>query len=466
VTEAPADPASDTQASDTQASDTQVSDTQASDTQASDTQASDTQASDTQASDTQASDTQASDTHEPFAAATPVPPPPSDLQLPLFDIREPEVPAPPATPEVSASPDRYARGLLVVTLLVVLSLLVSAGTTAVFLRRWSDENMPKRVIALPSIDRALSVGEIAEAVGPSVVSIQTAGSSAAGNAQSAGTGFVVDDSGLIATNAHVVEGAQILAVVLPNGSRRTARLVLKDSAMDLAFVQVDDTSGLKPAVLGSSERLQVGDDVVAIGNALNLGASPTVTVGIVSAKDRAIVDQGKGLSVQGLIQTDAAINPGNSGGPLVNSLGEVVGINTAVASDAQNVGFALAIDDVIPYLDDAEQAKPEASTGPGFLGINIANAAQLNQRGLESFSLSVDQPGAVVINVIPFSPAEISGIEVGDVVVAFDGQPIASAEALTEMTAASGDGTDHTIEVLRAGERITLEVSLTARTGS
>ena len=407
------------------------------------------------------------DQHEPLPPHAPQPAltAPSGEQLPLFAL-DPRPDTVKAAAPVTRPPGRYGRGLLVVTALVVLSLLVSSATTAVFLRRWSDENIPKRVIALPAIERALSVGEIAEALGPSVVAIQTATSSASGNARSAGSGFVVDDSGLIATNAHVIDGYQVLSVVLPNGQSRPARLVLKDISKDLAFVQVDDTTGLEPAVLGSSERLQVGDDVVAIGNALNLGASPTVTVGIVSATGRAITDSDKGLSIEGLIQTDAAINPGNSGGPLVNSLGEVVGINTAVATSAQNVGFALAIDDVKPYLDAAEAARSEARSGPGFLGINVADAGQINAEGRETYGIAPDAPGAVVINVIPYSPAAEAGLETGDVVVAFDGRPITTAQQLTDVTAAAGDGSTHTLQVVRNGEGRAVEVRLTGRNGA
>jgi putative serine protease PepD len=197
----------------------------------------------------------------------------------------------------------------------------------------------------------LDVAGVIAKVEPSVVSIQTdiVENTGFGTQQGtgAGTGIVLDRDGFILTNAHVVADATSVTVTVPGDSHaRAATIVAADTTADMALVRVTDTAGLVPATLGDSSQLQVGDDVVAIGNALALSGGPTVTEGIVSALDRSITDENGQLS--GLIQTDAAISSGNSGGPLVNADGQVVGINTAVAAssgsvNATNIGFAISI---------------------------------------------------------------------------------------------------------------------------
>jgi S1-C subfamily serine protease len=199
-----------------------------------------------------------------------------------------------------------------------------------------------------SLDVSAIVGEIT----PSVVSIDSVVSYRQGpfvtQGTAAGTGIVIDGNGTILTNAHVVEGASSIAVTLDGeDSPRTATLLASDTTQDLAVLRVADTHGLIPAPLGSSAGVGVGDQVVAVGNALALEGSLTVTSGIVSALDRSIGTTSGTLS--GLIQTDAAISSGNSGGPLVDAAGRVIGINTAVATggrgvSASNIGFAIPID--------------------------------------------------------------------------------------------------------------------------
>ena len=171
----------------------------------------------------------------------------------------------------------------------------------------------------------------------------------------AGSGLVIDTKGTILTNAHVIEGATDITVTVAGESKaRTAEVIASDPSRDLALLRVDDTAGLVAAPLGTSSELSVGDEVVAIGNALALEGGPTVTQGIVSALGRSIETENGTL--QGLIQTDAAISSGNSGGPLVNSRGEVIGMNTAVAAssgtvNASNIGFAISIDAIRAFLE-------------------------------------------------------------------------------------------------------------------
>ena len=206
---------------------------------------------------------------------------------------------------------------------------------------------------------SIDAGAVAEAVQESVVSIETTVLTRRGpfatEGQGAGTGVVIDDDGHILTNAHVVEGASSVSIT-PAGEddARSAEVIAADAESDVAVLQVDDTDGLVPAELASSSQVAVGDDVVAVGNALALEGGMTVTQGIVSALDREIDTQTGMLT--GLIQTDAAISSGNSGGPLVNAAGEVVGINTAVASSgggvqASNIGFAISIDRAMEVVD-------------------------------------------------------------------------------------------------------------------
>ncbi|HUP74937.1 MAG TPA: trypsin-like peptidase domain-containing protein [Acidimicrobiales bacterium] len=165
----------------------------------------------------------------------------------------------------------------------------------------------------------------------------------------AGSGVIISSDGLVLTNAHVVESATNLSVRLSDGSKYAATVVGSDTSSDIALLQLEGASNLPAAALGSSDALQVGDGVVAIGNALDLDGSLTVTSGIVSAKERSLTSSDN--SVLGhLIQTDAAINSGNSGGPLLNMAGEVVGINTAIIQDSQNLGFSIAIDSVKPLI--------------------------------------------------------------------------------------------------------------------
>jgi S1-C subfamily serine protease len=198
-----------------------------------------------------------------------------------------------------------------------------------------------------------SIPEIVANVRQSVVSIDVTvtsfdprGRPFAGT--SSGTGIVITEGGLIATNAHVVANAQQISVTLPDGTKTTGRLVGTRTSEDLAVVQVDK-AGLVPATFGSSSALRVGDLVVAVGNALALNGGPTASLGIVSALDRTITTS-DGSSYSHLLQTDAAINSGDSGGPLVNASGQVVGINSAAALTAENIGFAIGVDVALPIL--------------------------------------------------------------------------------------------------------------------
>ncbi|HEU5330591.1 MAG: S1C family serine protease [Thermomicrobiales bacterium] len=283
--------------------------------------------------------------------------------------------------------------------------------------------------------------------------------------QGAGTGFIIDASGVIVTNNHVVEGAQKLSVVLPDGQRfDNAQLLGADPQTDLAVIKVPGEGKNLPTVpLGSSSQLQVGEWVVAIGNALALKGGPTVTAGVVSATGRDEQEPGEtrgstGPILHDLIQTDAAINPGNSGGPLVNMKGEVVGINTLGASDAQGIGFAISIDSAKPVIDALRQGQQVAGRGTGqaYLGIqsltvtpSIAAANGLSRND-----------GVVVVNVITGTPAQKAGLQQGDIIIGLDNTAIADQNDLQNALQQHKPGDTVTLKIDRNGTQTTVQITL------
>lgn len=281
-------------------------------------------------------------------------PAPPMLPPPPRPERQPEPPAPRGPAAVSRS-----RRLVLPAATVGLSLV--AGLAGGVLGRGGDTSQAPVTTASPAsmvLDgEALDVAGVLAAVQPSVVSIETTVEVRQGpfvrEGGGAGTGVVIDDRGLILTNAHVVDGATSITVTV-DGVARDATLVGAAPGADVAVLHVEDTSGLVAAELAPAAATAVGDQVVAIGNALALQGGLTVTQGIVSALDRSI-ETASG-TLQGLIQTDAAISSGNSGGALVNAAGQVIGINTAVASSsgtvqASNIGFAISIQDAMVVAD-------------------------------------------------------------------------------------------------------------------
>ncbi|HEX4981519.1 MAG TPA: trypsin-like peptidase domain-containing protein [Ilumatobacteraceae bacterium] len=275
------------------------------------------------------------------------------------------------TPPTAPGRRRWARTGAAVLGVAALSMGAGAIGAGLVADRGSDQGSD--AVAIDTVDAVgvdsapseLSVAEIVDRLADSVVSIETTVSFRRGPFQAegtgAGTGVVLDD-GYIVTNAHVIEGASEVEVTVPgSGATLEATIVGSDPANDIAVLHVDDTSGLVPAALGSSDLAAVGDSVVAIGNALALEGGLTVTQGIVSALDRSVdTEQG---TLDDLIQTDAAISSGNSGGPLVNDHGEVIGINSAVATSgggvsASNIGFAISIDTALEVVAELIGATP------------------------------------------------------------------------------------------------------------
>jgi S1-C subfamily serine protease len=312
------------------------------------------------------------------------------------------------------------------------------------------------------------VHQITQAVGPSVVSVQTRSLGLGAFLQAvpqegAGSGFVLSSDGLIVTNNHVVAGASTITVTLADGRKLDAHVLGRDANSDLAVLKVDAT-GLPAVKIGRSDALVVGDEVVAIGNALALDGGPTVTQGIISALDRTISAGEQGGAGQNtetlrhLLQTDAAINPGNSGGPLLNAAGEVVGINTAVAGDAQNIGFAVAIDKALPIINTLKSGQtPEQP----FLGLSTVSLSPAIQRQL---GLGISK-GAVVANVTPGSGAELAGIAEGDVITKMAGHDVESADDVSAAVADHKPGDEVEITIVRGGSTQTVTARIGRRVG-
>jgi putative serine protease PepD len=372
---------------------------------------------------------------------------------------------------------------------------VSGVTGAALTKAMDDDPEPAAAVATsPQADTAPAASDsggtsgrgapdeplskAAAAVLPSVVSITAEGRAGTGQ----GSGVVLSSEGLVLTNNHVVVGAgedADLSVTLPDGSNEDAELVGRDPATDLAVIKVKDAGDLTAAKLGKSGDLQVGDTVLAIGSPLGLDGS--VSSGIVSALNRAITlgepeprspfDSGgqpsSPVAVIDAIQTDAAINPGNSGGALIDRDGEVVGINTAIASLAQGlngesgnigVGFAIPIDDAKSI---AEQLIDDGQVDHAYLGVRLADATEgQGSRDGNDDGDDGGRTGAVVAGVEAGSPAEDAGVQRGDVLVSIDDEQVRDAAAVTAAIRSHDPGDEVVLVVRRDGDEKMLTATL------
>lgn len=344
-------------------------------------------------------------------------------------------------------------------------------------------------------DLEQQLGDLYDAANPGVVSVQVAKMADIGSVipipgfsqgqpqqrlvYGQGSGFVYDTAGHIVTNYHVAGDAQSITVVFADGRSVEAELVGGDPDSDLAVIKVDVAADeLTPLPLGDSDALRVGQMVAAIGNPFGLEGS--MTTGIVSALGRTLPSQattpdGRTFSIPNVIQTDATINPGNSGGPLLNLSGEVIGVNTAIEStdgDYSGVGFAVPsnlVAEIVPVLIETGRYE---HPWLGITGMTVVPELR------EAMALDDDQAGVLIVAVTPGSPAdkaglrggssevEIAGAAVqvgGDIIVSADGQPIITMEDLISFIGAQPVGTKVTLGVLRDGQSISVDVTLTAR---
>jgi serine protease Do len=312
----------------------------------------------------------------------------------------------------------------------------------------------------------LSFAPIAKHADPSVVTITTVAEETGPSGfftrgrrretRGLGTGFVINSDGTILTNNHVVEGADQVVVQLSNAHPYAARVVGRDSATDIAVVHIDAKEPLTPLAMGDSDATDVGDWVVAIGNPF--GLSHTVSVGIVSAKGRTKDDVPLDPSgYYDFMQTDASINPGNSGGPLLNLKGEVVGMNTAVrGGGAQNIGFAIPINMVKQLLPMLQR---DGHITRSAMGVVIRDVRELSPEEKAQIHYS-DDKGAVIEDLEPNGGAAKAGLQRGDVVIGFEGQPIEGHKLLQWLTSTAGVGKTVTVRVIRAGKTFDQKVTL------
>src|SRR5262245_48206675 len=286
----------------------------------------------------------------------------------------------------------------------------------------------------------------AERVSPSVVNIEV---HRQGRRTGSGSGFIFTPDGFILTNSHVVHGADNVEVTLPDGQAYQADRVGDDPDTDLAVVRIT-APNLVPVALGDSQSIKVGQLVVAIGNPY--GFQCTVTSGVISALGRSLRSQ-SGRLIDNVIQTDAALNPGNSGGPLVTSLGEVIGVNTAVILPAQGICFATAIN-TAKFV--AGRLIKDGKIQRGYIGVAGQNAP-LHRRLVRGHNLGV-ATGIFVVSVEPNSPALRAGVKDGDIIVEFNGSPAPDIDALHRLLTDHQPGVRAPLMILRGTEKVTLWV--------
>jgi S1-C subfamily serine protease len=384
----------------------------------------------------------------PPSGRSPLAPPPGGSGPP---------PAPAGGTPAGTEPRRRRGGLLLVALVAaVVGGLAALGITALV----DDDGDAQRIVARPPVstpEGVMDIQAILDQVEASVVTIETNVSAQGGVFSGAGSGIVLSADGLIMTNAHVIAQSDAITVRLYDGAEHDATLVGSEPASDIAIIRIDGADDLSPAQLGESEALLVGEPVIAIGNALNLGGEPSVTTGIVSAVNRSIDSPDGRLS--DLIQTDAAINPGNSGGPLVDSSGSVVGMNTAIIQDSQNIGFAIAIDAAKPILERIQSGESEITPDTPRLGVTTVPLDTVDDAVREQLEIQAEE-GAFVVEVVPDSGADVAGIEQGDVILSVDGEAITSNEQLGEIVQGHSPGDSIEIVVERGGEEQTLTAEI------
>lgn len=312
------------------------------------------------------------------------------------------------------------------------------------------------------------IAEAAERVGPSVVRIDSVRTVATNPRdrprqndprqfppserieEGTGSGFIISSDGRLITNAHVVQGADVVQVTLKDGRTFEGEVVGVDPVTDIAAVKIDATD-LPTITFGDSEALLPGQWAIAIGNPM--GLDNTVTAGIISATGRSSAQIGISDKRVRFIQTDAAINPGNSGGPLLNDRGEVIGINTAIRADAQGLGFAIPIETARHI---AEQLFATGQVEHAFLGIHMVdltemNRDQLNREGGFTIAPSLSQ-GVVIVDILPGSPAGLSDLQIGDVIVEINDRPVTTGDEVQQQVDASSVGDELNLEVNRSGK--------------
>ena len=356
-------------------------------------------------------------------------------------------------PTINGAPSKQSNSFFIIASLVIALIAGGVGAT---IGRTSSSNISGNFVSTEdAVERAPgSIANLAARVIPGVVSISVSASGGSGT----GSGFFLSSDGYVLTNNHVVEAAATrgtITVAISTGKKYTAKIVGRDSSYDLAVLKIDVT-GAPTLQLGDSDKVAVGDAVIAIGSPL--GLTGTVTTGIISAKDRAVTagDANTESSYINALQTDAAINPGNSGGPLVDATGAVIGVNSAIASLGINsqvgsigLGFAIPINQA---RKTAEQLiKNGVATYP-VIGVTL----DMNFNGIGAKITTTENA------IMPGSPAQVAGLRAGDVITSFEGKAISGAEELIVAVRAKSVGDRVTLNYKRGGVSKTASLTLTA----
>lgn len=315
-----------------------------------------------------------------------------------------------------------------------------------------------------SLSSGLTIPTLVKRVESSIVSIDVKGS----GEEDQGTGMILTSNGLVVTNNHVIAAAAQSGTITVTQTGTTkalpATLVGTNPIDDVALLRIDDAKGLPTVTFGNSQLLQVGDAVVAIGNALGLAAgTPTVTSGIVSALGRTVTASTSASTetLNNMIQTDAAINPGNSGGPLLDAEGDVIGMNTAVAgitsdgTSSQNIGFAIPVATIESLISKLKAGESVVSHG-AFIGVEIDTMTPALQ---SEYGFKIAQ-GAVVMSVIANTGAAVAGVKQGDIIVTVDGQHVTSNQDVSSITSSLKPGDVLTLGIVRGTRHLSIRVTL------
>ncbi|MCC0782563.1 trypsin-like peptidase domain-containing protein [Clostridioides sp. ES-S-0108-01] len=356
---------------------------------------------------------------------------------------------------------RRKKGISLVILVAIISSILSSLLTVILVK----DNLGSKAtgnstpIVVNDDGKSQNIYQaVAEKATPSVVGITTTSVDTNNmfaiptETQGVGTGIIVDSNGYILTNSHVISDGQATSVnvLFNDGSTTSGKVVWFDQQLDLAIVKVDKT-GLTPAEFADSDKVKVGDISIAIGNPLGLDFQKTVTQGIISGLDRTI--QTEKTNMTGLLQTDASINAGNSGGPLLNQKGQVIGINTAKASQAEGLGFAIPINTAKSIVEEVIKTGKYEKVTLGIKGTDVSN-----YEAATDTKLSTDK-GVYVAEVISGSAAEKAGVKVGDIITKVGDTDITGMNDLNKKLYTFSKGTSTKITVNRGGKAVTINVN-------
>jgi len=371
------------------------------------------------------------------------------------------------------APPRRGLGAAAVIAMAVVAGILSGGLSAVAVMNLvpppaiedgaAEETQVADPVSDVRIDESSAVIDAVDGVAPAVVTIEAQGGGLLGGGTGTGSGFIFDANGWILTNRHVVENAQSLTVVTNEGREYSATVYGIDTMTDLAIIKIE-ASDLPVAAIGTSSDLEAGQLAIAIGNPL--GYENTVTTGVISGLGRQITasdaSQTSTETLNNLIQTDAAINPGNSGGPLVNSGGQVIGVNTAVSTseEGRGIGFAIPIDVAVPIMEQALAGEPLTRPWIGVYyihvdpGVAAAEDLPVEYGALIATSVGGGDP------IFDDSPAERAGLQAGDLIVAVNGEQITRATDLATLILPFSPGDTITLRILRESTTQEVEVTL------